>query len=460
MSASKTALPTAAPGEALRPLAIAFAALRDLLLEAGAEQLVDLGGLDALDGLGLGDEAFIDHLDGDLHGRVGGPLGDARLEHVELAALDRELEVLDVLVVLLELAADLEELVVRGRHLGLELADVLRRSDAGDDVLALGIHEVLAVQLVGAVERVAGEGDAGAGVVAHVAEDHRHDVDGGAEVVGDLLAVAVVVGALAEPGAEDGLDREVELLVRIGRELLAGDRRDDLLVLGDEGLEVVDGEVGVLGVLAVLFLGGVERLVEVLGGGAHDDPAEHADEAAIGVPAEALVAREGDEAVEGLVVEAEVEDGVHHARHRELGAGADRDEKRVLRIAEALAGDRFDVLDRREDVVPEAGRELLVRGEVVVAGFGGDGEAGRRGQTGVGHFGKPGTLPAEQVLHGAVAFGLAAAPSVDVALGGLVGLGARFGHEGRHLLGWGLVAPQAAVRARATGSSLMSGRLY
>ena len=39
----------------------------------------------------------------------------ARLEHVELAALDRELEVLDVAVVLLELLADAQELARRPR---------------------------------------------------------------------------------------------------------------------------------------------------------------------------------------------------------------------------------------------------------------------------------------------------------------------------------------------------------
>ena len=76
----------------------------------------------------------------------------------------------------------------------------------------------------------------------------RHDVDGGAQVVGDLLAVAIVVGALAEPGGEDGLDGEVELLVGVGRELAAGVLANDLLVLDDEVLEVLDREVGVLGV--------------------------------------------------------------------------------------------------------------------------------------------------------------------------------------------------------------------
>ena len=119
------------------------------------------------------------------------------------------------------------ELGVGLGHLLGHVRDRRRRPDAGHDVLALGVGEVLAVELVLAGARVAGEGDAGAGVVAHVAEDHRHDVDRGAQVVGDLLVVAVVAGALAEPAGEDGLDGQVELLVRVLREARAGLVLDD-----------------------------------------------------------------------------------------------------------------------------------------------------------------------------------------------------------------------------------------
>ena len=163
-------------------------------VERGAEELVDLGRLDPADGLLRRDDALVDHVDRDPDGGGRGPLRVARLEHVQAAALDRELEVLDVAVVLLELPGRCGG--TRRRPPGmslLELADRRRRADAGDDVLALGVGEVLAEELVVAGVRVAGERHAGAGVVAHVAEDHRHDVHGRAEVVRDLLAVAVVV---------------------------------------------------------------------------------------------------------------------------------------------------------------------------------------------------------------------------------------------------------------------------
>jgi len=62
-------------------------------------------------------------------------------------------------------------------------------------VLALGVLQVVAVDALVAAGRVAGEGDARARVGAEVAEDHRADVDGRAEVVRDALLAAVELGA-------------------------------------------------------------------------------------------------------------------------------------------------------------------------------------------------------------------------------------------------------------------------
>ena len=412
-------------------------ALRDALgaepragIELGAQELIDLGRLDPADRLLLRDHPVGDHVDGDLDCRRGRPLGRAGLEHVQLAALDRELEVLDVAVVRFELLADLLELVVDRGHVLGHLRDLRRRPDAGHDVLALGVGEVLAEQDSLAGVGVAGEGDARPRIVAHVAEDHRHDVHGGAQVVGDPLALAVVPGALAEPAREDGLDREVELLVRVGRKVAPGVRPDDRLVFLDQGLQVRHVEVGVLRAVAVGLLAGLERLVEATGRDLEHDPAEHRDEPAIGVPAETLVAGQGDEALERVLVQAEVEDGIHHAGHRELGTRSDAHEQRVLRIAEALAGTLLDLAHRADDVVPEAIRELLAGREVVVAGLGRDREAGRSGQAGLGHLGEARAFSAEEVLHPGVALGRAVAPGVDVALRGGVRSVAR-GRGGR-----------------------------
>ena len=179
-------------------------------------------------GLGV-DQLFLVHLGGHAHGGDAVALADAALQHEELAFFDGELDVLHVLVVLLEPLLDVEELLVelrhelfeRGQMLALVVLGVLvdrrRRADAGHHVFALGVDQVFAVELVLAVAGVAGEGHAGGGVVAHVAEDHGLHVDRGAPLVGDLLDAAVLDGALAVPAHEHRADAAPELLHRASR---------------------------------------------------------------------------------------------------------------------------------------------------------------------------------------------------------------------------------------------------
>ena len=197
-------------------------------IELVAQELVHVGRLDPGERLLLRDPALVDEVGGDLHRRGRGPLRAPRLEHVQLSTLDREFEILDVAVMAFELLADAHELGIDLGHVGLHLRDLGRGPDAGHDVLALRICQVLPEQDLLPGVGVAREGDPGPRVVAHVAEDHGHHVDRSAQVVGDLLVVAVVDGALAEPAREDGLDREIELLVRIAWEVaprvLADDR--------------------------------------------------------------------------------------------------------------------------------------------------------------------------------------------------------------------------------------------
>ena len=184
--------------------------------------------------------AALRHVDRDLERRRRGALAGAGLQHEELALLHRELDVLHVAVVLLERLraprsssaktcgitssiAGSDELV--GRLAGER--QMLRRADAGDHVLALRVDEILAVELVGAGRGIAGEGDAGGAVVAHVAEDHRLDVDRGAPIGRDVVQAAIGDGALVHPRAEDGADRAPELLLRVLREGLAELALDD-----------------------------------------------------------------------------------------------------------------------------------------------------------------------------------------------------------------------------------------
>ena len=81
-------------------------------IEHRVQQLIELLRIDAQHGFLLVDQPFAHHLHGDADGRRTRALAVAGLQHVQLAVLDGELEVLDVAVVLLQHRGDFAELVV------------------------------------------------------------------------------------------------------------------------------------------------------------------------------------------------------------------------------------------------------------------------------------------------------------------------------------------------------------
>ena len=160
---------------------------------------------------------------------------------------------------------------------------------------------------------------------------------------------------------------------------------------------------------------------------AEDDVAVHLDEAAVAIPSEARVVGGLLEGDDGLVVEAEVQDGVHHARHGVAGARADGDEERhALGGAELGAHDLLHVGDAGFHLRLQGGGIGALVGVVVGADFGRDREARRHRETDAGHLGEVRAFAAEEGLHRAVAVSFTVAPGVDD-LGGLGGFGVGLG---------------------------------
>ena len=249
---------------------------------------------------------------------------------------------------------------------------MLRRADSGHNVLALRIDQVFAHRLGLAIRAVASERHAGPGIAAHVAEHHRADVHGRAEQAGDLVDRAIFLRAFRVPRAEHGVDRESQLLHRILRERLFHLLLVDPLVDFAKFLELAGGQVGIL-LRAILFFQPLHFdfvvFVRQAAGRAHDHIAEHIDKAAIAIPAGTLVPRGLDEAKNGFVGQAEVQDGVHHARHRYGGAGADGYQQRVVHVAELLAHHLLEFAELGFDLIPHPGRILPAMLAEISAGF-------------------------------------------------------------------------------------------
>ena len=221
--------------------------------------------------------------------------------------------------------------------------------------------------------------------------------------MGDALTATVDAGALGVPGTEHGLDAHVHLGAGVLREVGAGLFLDDTLEGVDEALEVLGGQLGVA-LHAALGLEGVQGIGEQVAVDVEDGLAEHLDEAAVGVPREAFVTANGGKAANGLIVEADVQNGFHHAGHGELRAASHGDQERVGGIAQAATHLVFDAAQRGGDLGGQrlGNRRLL---EICAACLGGDREAGGNGQTELRHLGEVRSLASEQVLHGLVTLG-------------------------------------------------------
>ena len=326
-----------------------------------------------------------------------GALAVAGLEHPELAALERELHVLHLVIMQLELVADGLELFEDLRHVSGKLRDGLGVADAGHHVLALGVHEVVAIEQRFTGCRIAGEGHARAGALAHVAKDHGLDVDRRSQVVRDAGRIAIVHRTPAVPAAEDGLDGHAQLVQRLLGEGGAGQPAHTGLESLGQALPVLARQLRVVE-HAALVLHRLNGILEELVVHVHDNRAVHLYEPAVEVVDEARVAGGLDQAGSRRIVEADVQHGVHHAGHGELGARAAGDQEGFVWITECLAGGLLDRADGLEHLVPEPIGQAFGR-QVGVAGACGHAEAGRYGYAGAGHLAQVGAFAAQEGAH-------------------------------------------------------------
>ena len=213
----------------------------------------------------------------------------------------------------------------------------LRRANTRDDVLSLRVRKELAVETRLAGRGIARESDAGAGLVALVAEDHLHDVDRRAELVRNVIRAAVDLGARRVPRVEDGSYRTRELVARILRKVAIGLLPVDRPIGLDQPGQIVGGQIDVLcGTSCLLQIG--ECLFEPMAVDPVDDLAVHLDQPPVRVVGKALVPRCARKPHHRLVVQPEIEDRVHHPGHRHRRARPYGHEQRVSQVAEALAG--------------------------------------------------------------------------------------------------------------------------
>ena len=276
------------------------------------------------------------------------------------------------------------ELFINLRQLFLKLADWIWSAGAGDDILALRIQEIFAVQLFLTGRRVAGEGDAGTRVRAHVAKDHRLHVNGRAQVVRDSIDAAIVARAPAHPGIENRADCDPQLFIRIvGNRVLLSE--NDFFLSRNDAAQLGRFQIRIFAALGLRFEA-IHYALELFVRDTDHNFTEERCEAAVSIEGETQIAGLFGESRYGLFVQAKVQNCVHHARHRKRRARANGNQQWIFVIAEFFADLLFDLLQRVSHLFPHAVGKLLVVGVIGVARFSGDNQSRWDRQSGTGHL--------------------------------------------------------------------------
>jgi hypothetical protein len=346
----------------------------------------------------LRDEPLIRHVHRNAHLCLGRAFSVAGLQEPERPALDGELHVLHVPVVTLQPPGDLHQLIVERRRTLLEDGDGIGGPDPRHDVLALSVLQIVSLEdgLTGGP--VTGHADSGGRPFSQIPEHHGLDVDCGTQIVSDPGGVPVVHGTLAVPGTEHGLGGSSELLPGIAREVAPREGAHDALVCLHDGFPVLTTELRVerkTGFRSRSF----EDVLEVVVRDVEDDAAEHMEETPIKIVGEPGVAGGGSDPLGDLVVEPQVENRVHHPRHRELRPGTARQEQRVIGIPEAPAHVPLEGRQRLDLLVPETLGEFTPRLQVGVARSCRGGEPRRNRNLEAGHIRQVGSLASEKAPH-------------------------------------------------------------
>jgi len=187
----------------------------------------------------------------------------------------------------------------------------------------------------------------------------------------------------------------------------------------NEGLEFLDNAEPGIGIdirverqfvaLLVVF----EDLFEFVVIEAEDHIRIHLDEAPVAVIGEPAVASFLGNGLHGLIVQAEIENRIHHARHRNPGARAYRNKQGSFGVSERSAGCGSNLFQSFRHLRLEFIRIGLAVLVIPGADFRCNGEAGWNRQAEAAHFRKVGALSTKQIAHLSSTFCVTIAETVD-----------------------------------------------
>ena len=373
-------------------------------VKLGMKQCIQVSRIDHCNGFFLGSHALIHQIAGDLQCSLSGSLSVTGLQHVEFLVFNSKLHILHISVMVLQCLANFLKLSKCLRELLSHLRDRHRGADTCNHVLALSVDQELAHQLLLAGSRVSGKRNTGSAVIAHVTECHGLYVYSGTPGIRDIVVAAVYVRARVVPGTEYGLDGSHQLLLGIIREILSDLSLVLCLELRSQLLQIISGQLYVVG-HALLGFHLVDELLEVLLADFHNDIGVHLDKSPIAVPCPTGISGFLCDNIYNVLIQTQVQDRVHHTGHGSSCSGTNGNQQRILQIAEFLSGNLFHLADVLVDLLLNLLVDLSAVLIVLSTCFCGNGKSLRHRKTKAGHLCQVCTLAAKKLSHVCVTFG-------------------------------------------------------
>ena len=385
-----------------KALADYFCSFYSCRIKLRMEQGVELLGFYAQNGLALGNHPLIHQINRDFQSGSRGAFAVTGLEHEQLAVFNCELHILHIAVVLFQTIRDGGELVVNCRHVFFQMLDGERSAHTGHNILALCIDQVFTEQRFFAGCGIAGKRDAGARIVSGIAEDHFLHVDRCSPVIRDFVHAAVNIGAGIVPGTENRFDGLHQLNLGFTREIGAFFLFVKRFEAADELFHVVFIQIGVL-LHAFFRFHSVDYFFKLRLGKLHYHVGEHLYKTAVGVIRKPGISGKFCKFLYNLVVQPQIQDGVHHARHGCTRAGTHGNQQRIPGVGEFLFAKVLHFskifIDFRLNIVVNLAAIRVILG----AGFSCNSEALRDGHSKTRHFSKVRSLATEELAQLAAA---------------------------------------------------------
>ena len=223
---------------------------------------------------------------------------------------------------------DCHQLCVDRRKLALEVVERFGVANARHHVFTLSVNQKVAIRFVFAGRRVASETHTRTRVVVTISKHHCLHVYCGAQIVADFFAHTVCNRSRTIPRTKHSLNRATQLLHRILWEFATSLSLDDLFVRLAQCLQCRCWQVCVTLYSRSLF-GIIKRMLKLCTINAEHNASVHRNEAAVAVIRKTLVVSGTSQTNHALVIQTQIENRVHHARHRKLGSRAHRHQQRT-----------------------------------------------------------------------------------------------------------------------------------